>query len=693
MSEEKSETLDLRAWLRPIAAHRRLIAIVTMVVLAATATINLSLTPHYRAQIRILIERNNARVVSFEEIYRLGTGAADYYLTQYEILESRAIAERAMRKLSAEDQAWFEQGNTDPVRKFLAMRRIRPVLKSRLVDIEAEHPDPALAGRVATAMVAAYIQDGKDRRRSASTSAIRHLKEDAGELREQLVAAQEAAQRFKTENRIVSTNDRQTLMSVRLENLSEELSQIERRRREAEARLLTAASTVKNEDLIRNLPEVMTNAVIGSFKRSLLAARAEMSQLAHNYKPKHPRMLGLKDKIASLRGDLEREVCAVYEGMKEEHGRAIIQEANVRGLLEDQKKAILAMAAKLIQYDILRDEAENTRRLHDTMLSRLKEIEVIDGYDTTNVHPIGSVEISKSPVRPRKILNMFLALVVGLALGGLSAFAHEFYDMSLKTAADASRVLEMPVLGLVPLLEGKRKVRGPVDSETLDPHSAISEAFRTIRTSLVFSEAGKDVRSLLVTSCAREDGKSLVSINVATSYARAGRRVLLVDGDMRRPYLHRAFEASHDEGFSSLLIGRRDIEDLVQPTQIENLSFMPCGVIPPNPVELLANGMTPEVLDHMLAQFDMVVFDTPPVGTVSDACVLGTIVERVLFVVRSHATDRRLGRRIVEQLRTVGCSLAGLIMNQTDSRAERYSRDEYLYQSGYVFDEQELSEE
>jgi capsular exopolysaccharide synthesis family protein len=235
------------------------------------------------------------------------------------------------------------------------------------------------------------------------------------------------------------------------------------------------------------------------------------------------------------------------------------------------------------------------------------------------------------------------------------------------------------VLGTVPLMERKPNSQGILDRETLDTRSSISEAFRTIRTALTFSDAGKGTRSLVITSTVKQEGKSLVAINLAVSMARSGKRVLLIDAEMRRGRLHKAFELDNEEGFSSVLLGTRTLSEVEIPTQIENLTVIPRGLIPPDPVELLQNGLTPQLFEEVFEEFDLVIFDSPPTGVVSDACVLATVVDRTIFVVRSLSADRGLCRRAVQQLRSVNTRFAGVILNFADSKADRYGSYGYDY--------------
>jgi capsular exopolysaccharide synthesis family protein len=682
--EQPTGTFDPREFIRILSTQRWLIVSVTAVVLVATALFTFTALPFFRAKLRILIERDNARVVSFQEIYESGTGSDDYYQTQYKILESRAIAEAAFASLAPGDRRWF-MASAQPVELFISLRRILPVQKSRLVDVTAEHPDPAAAARIVDAIVTAYVKNSQDRKSDASSTALVRLQTDAGSLQKKLIEAEKATQEFKTRNEIVSMNDRQSLTAARLERLHEELGDIERARSDAESSFRLAEQAIADASYSEDLPEVLASAVVGNCKKVLLEAQQELSQLAQNYKPLHPRMLALQSRVQAVKEQLREEVKSIYSGLKSRFDRTLHQEADVRKRLEGQKKALIELESKAIQFQILRDEAENTRRLHDTVLSRLKEVQVVTGHETTNVHRIGGPEISPNPVRPRKLLNLAAAVIGGLILACGFAFALDGLDRSIKSPLDATRILALPVLGLVPRLEGKRVERGPLDAETFDPRSDISEVFRTIRTNLTFSSAGKDMRSILVTSAGVGEGKSMVSIHLAVSLARGGKSVLLVDADMRRPRLHRAFRLGDEDGLSSLLIGSRTLAEVALPTGVENLSVLPCGLIPPNPVELIQGAAMKDVIAGILAAFDVVVFDTPPAGVVSDACVLATQVDRALLVVRSFATDRGNVKRTVGLLQDVGATVAGVVLNHADLRANRYGGYDSPY--SYKLDE------
>jgi polysaccharide biosynthesis transport protein len=664
-------SFDVRDLLRILSTQRWLIAVTTAIAIAIAAVLSWTATPYHRAKARVLIERHNANPTSFQEIYQLGTATDDYYSTQHKILESRAIAAAALAKLSPADQATYVSNGRDPIDAFLALRQILPMPKSRLVDVAADHADPAVAARAAEAMVAAYVDNGLERLANASSEALEKLDADARDLQQKLIAAERAAQQYRQEHAIVTTSDRKSLVAARLEKLTEELAEIERVRSDAAARLPSSTANAVDAAWASDLPEVLDNLVIANCKRALLDARAEKSQLAQNFKGRHPRMLAVGNKIQVLETELQFEVETVFRGLRRQLERADSRAADVKQRIAEQTRALLELESKTGGHDLLVEEVEATRKLHDTVLARLKEVQLIHGAERTNVHAIGAPELSRGPVRPRKLLNLLFGLIGGLLLGIGLAFGVDLCDRTIKNEEDVQRLLGLPTLGIVPRLSGKRPADGRLDAETLDERSALSEAFRTIRTALAFSSK-KQLRSLAITSASPSEGKSLAAINLAVAFARGGKRVLLVDADLRRPRLHKAFGLASGEGFSSLLIGSRTLPELAHATPVPNLDLLPCGVIPPNPVELLGGAGMTAALPAMLAAYDLVLFDSPPVGIVSDACVLGALVDHVLFVVRSCRTNRALARRATGHLLATRADVAGTIVNNSDARAQRY---------------------
>jgi len=302
-----------------------------------------------------------------------------------------------------------------------------------------------------------------------------------------------------------------------------------------------------------------------------------------------------------------------------------------------------------------------------------------------------------SPIKPRKALNLLIGLVVGLVLGvGLSFFLDSM-DNSVKTAEEIETNFGIPVLGLIPSIqsEGPRKKKRNGRDEiskiasTLvtkyTPRSPISEAYRAIRTNIQFSKIDAPLRSIVVTSAAPSEGKSTTVANLAFTTALAGAKTLLIDADLRRPVVHSLFGLEREPGMTNILAERLAPEKVIKPSGVENLDILTCGAIPPNPSELLGSQRMKELVQQLKAKYDLVLFDSPPVITVTDTAVLSNQVEGVVLVVLSHGTDRRALARAKSLLSNVNANILGSILNKIDLTGIGSSYDYYYHYHYYYY--------
>ena len=336
------EVFDLREWARVISAHAWWVVIITVAVVVGTAMVNVTATPYYRATQRILLERDSEKVLQVEAAYETRSGDNDYYLTQYKILESAAVARAALDLLPAADRAWFEQKGS-AVDSFMHLCKVVPIRKSRLVDVHTEHPEPKVAEFMAHALVKAFVQNSENRRAAASDSATKRLREDARSLKSKMLEARRVSQDYKARHGIFAIHDRQSLAGFRLQTLNTELAIVERDLSDSDSRLSTASEAVRKGDYSSDLPELLNNKVIAEFKLRVLDFSSKLSQLEEKYKPKHPRITEMRSKVKSARDQLHREVMAVYGGLKHENVRvAKATEKDLEQRLAKQNKLLQA---------------------------------------------------------------------------------------------------------------------------------------------------------------------------------------------------------------------------------------------------------------------------------------------------------------------------------------------------------------
>ena len=399
---------------------------------------------------------------------------------------------------------------------------------------------------------------------------------------------------------------------------------------------------------------------------------------------------------------LEREKRNIVDRVESEYRASLQRETMLAKALERQKGATNELGQKMVQYNILKREAETNQELYNGLLRRIKEAGVTAGLRSSNIHIVDPALIPSQPTRPRKKLNIMLAAVVGL-LGGVSlAFLREHMDNTIKSPSEVERLTGLPLLAVVPkytkLKETGNKKPLPMLAQGEDevdlhaayvvtherPSSHVAEAFRALRTSLLLSQVDSPPQVILVTSALSGEGKTTATLNLGVTLAQLGDRTLVLDGDLRKPALAQGLRGSQDQdaGLTSYLTGRCSLRQAAfSHPFISNLDVMPTGPIPPNPAEILSSQRLREAIGSLRKDYKFIVVDSSPVLSVTDAVILSVLVDRVLLVVRSDETEKAPLLRARDLLASVRCPLLGIIVNA----ANLSSSPHYRYYQYYGF--------
>jgi succinoglycan biosynthesis transport protein ExoP len=686
-------------YVEPLLAHKWIVLAVTLVAATGTTFWTLQQPKIYEAGCTIEYDPNPPRPLgaAVEDVVDpVGAfwSTREFFETQHRILGSRLLADRVIARLNLQESAASLQGRIS----------IEPLDRSRLVMIRVRDRDPERAAQIANTIADTYIQKTIDDRRTSSDSALVYLESQLNVLRDELSTSELALHQFKEEHNVLSLSmeDRQNLIAGEIEHFSEALTQVRTRRVELSSRaqrLRAALHDGEVEDQAAALNSTSAPS-IAAMREALRAKLSERDMLTLRYGEAHPRMRALDEEIAALREQLGREITGFARAAEADLAEAQATERGLRTLVDDAQAAGLDLNLREIEYERLNRQRGNNEKMFSLVLERFAEARLTQGAHATHVRMLDRALPPTSHVSPRVPVNVGAGLGAGLALGIALAFALSRLDRRIKSAEDAER-LGANVLGVLPVIEGakdekrtsKRRPRRRAEGSPRDlivhtqPMSAAAEGFRGIRTNLSFMDVDGDIRALVVTSADPEEGKTTVAANLAISFAQSGKRVLIVDTDLRRPRIHHAFGISHERGVSSVLIGASTFAESVQETDIPNLSVLPCGPIPPNPAELLHHRRFRDLIQQARSQFDLVVFDSPPVGVVTDAAVIAPQVDGVLLVARAEATTRDALRTALRQFRTVGAKLFGMILNGVDPRRGSYGyRTSYYGGRGYYAD-------
>jgi polysaccharide biosynthesis transport protein len=687
--------------------------IASSLIISLVAT--LLMTPKYTAKARIEISREQKNITKVEGLESQGAGRdLEFYQTQYSLLEARSLAERVSRDLRlSSNEAFFvahgTRGNADAtffdqsggpqtaparakrekrvVELLLKNISIAPIRASSLIDVRYTSASPQMSTQIANVWIKQFVEASMDRRYSSTADARKFLEERLTDLRARLEQSERELVEYASAKGIISlgrvqgvdgkTQSERTLIAADLEALNQALAEATADRVSAESRARSGANKEQT-------PDPLTTGGTSQLRQKRAEVAADYARLMVQFEPGYPAARALAEQLRVLDNSIAGE-----EGRLT--GREVGRSANVR--LNDyraaaQRESELARRVKTlksrldlqqrdsIQYNIYQREADTNRQLYDALLQRYKEIGVA-GVAANNIAIVDTADVPDKPSSPNLPLNMALALFAGFGLAGLATFALDQIDEGLRDPGQVNRLLQIPLLGSVPDIEED-------DTLTLlgDAKSILSEAYLSIRSNLAFSTDHGVPRALMVTSTRPAEGKSTTSFALATMLGRTGKKVLLLDADMRSPSMHEFLSLENKMGLSNFLAGENNWQQFLLPTAVKGLSLMPAGPTPPSAAELLSSDRMLLLVRQVLENFDHVVVDSPPILGLADAPLLSRAVEGCVFVVEAEGVAVRGIKTSLGRLQAVHGHVFGVVLTKLKQRQAGYGYG-YGYGDGY----------
>jgi len=677
--------LDLRGYAKIVFKRRWTVIAFFVVVVSTVLVISLLQTKIYRATATLQIESEAPNVLSIKEIVALGSNNywehKEYYQTQFLIIRSKAIAAAVIDRLNLMTTDPFFSSMHDPERSFINLTGVQPMPNSQLVLVHFDHPDAQQAARICNALVETYQEENLQRRLDASKEARTWLDDETEDMGVQVRQSENALQAYKEKHGIVSFEGRQNVVLDEVGNLSLALTEAKRVRIEKET-LFDEARQARNKgrEALLAFSPVMQDPLVQSLISERYMLERERSELAERYKEKHPLMERNSAKLELVERQLRAQIETILKSIETDYHLAAQRESELGLALEESKTQAIALIQKEIDYKVLERDAKSNQVLWELIQQRAKETSIAQNLQTNNVRIVDRAERPKTHIRPKRRLNMMLAIMLGI-VGGISlAFFFEFLDNTIKTQEDIDRGLEMPFLGVIPSFDtdDDANVREELFTHRY-PKSSITESLRAIRTSITFSTPDKQIQRMLITSAGPQEGKSTTVINLGIIFAQSGKTVCLVDSDLRRPRIHRAFGLEKNLGLTNLIVGEAEVEDVLVDSGVPNLTLLLCGPIPPNPSELLGSPKMHEIVDKLSERFDIVLYDSPPVVAVTDAVVLSRMMDGVVLIVKTGKTTIDMAIKAKNQLTDVGSHLVGAVLNDFNLRGEGYRYYYYYY--------------
>lgn len=715
-----------------VLRRRRWIVYLSVIAVTLAALLGSFLvTPLYRSTVTLQIERQSPDILTFRDLGRIDHSWAaysDFYQTQYRILSSTPVARDAVERLGLTGHPEFETvtaGKPGLIARAIALiprRRssvatpdpldaaamrvqgaltVSPVRNSQLVEVSWVSTDQQLAADVANAVADAYVRFIIRSQHSTSGQAEEFLVDQIGELRREIAEIESQLQVYGESRRIVSVDEASNITLQALQDIAA-------RRTAAQTALAAADAAYRSvrEAPADALPEVLQSSLIARLREEYAAYEAEFSVKSRRFKDGWPEMQTLQAKLERSRERLELETERIADQVRAsreaEYRKALNEVRNFDGLLAEQEHSAQRLKRDAVEFLNYQSEVEKKRETLDQLVRRQGEMSLttrlMDAETSpTNIRIMQRATPPLAPYRPDTRTNLILGLLFGVSLGVMLAFFLDYLDNTINSTQELERVCSLPLLAVIPrhgealsrMRRGTVPTVEPVRSfdhvSFQDGRAAASEAYRELRTAILMSHPGEPPRRIVVTSALPEEGKTATAINLATVLAQLGRRVLLVDTDLRRPRLHRAFERPNREGVSTYLSGLEDdTARLIVPTPVEHLDLLPSGPIPPNPSELLNSARFAELGGRLIEQgYDHVLFDSPPSLSVSDARIIAAHVDTGILVVRAGRTPRQSVKVAAARFAGDAGARFGVVLNDLDRLAQRGGYEAYRYDEPY----------
>lgn len=698
-----STNVHAREYLRVFYKQRWMIALVVVVLVTIVTVATFRMTPIYEASSRLEINGEMPDMTSLRDLFTIMPTDEEFLQTQVKILQSDDLAMQTVRSLRLHERPEFSVRAPEAPRDapfspaeevkligvFKGGLNVQLVRSSRLVELKFASADPKLAADIVNALSDTYIESNFRKKYESTVQASAWMEGQLKELRLQMEKAHEALVSYERTNQIFSLNEGQNVTVQKLGELSHELTlaQSERIARESQLQL------VKSRRL-DDLPAVAQSGLIQTLQQKHAELRNQYAETRSTFGPNYPKVQQLEKMVEENQRQLEAEKQRVANRIESEYQAATQRETLLRRAVDAQKTEANVMNARLVEYNLLKREYTTNQQLYESLLQRLKEAGISAGLRSNNVHVVDRARPPLSPVRPRKMLNVAVSLMVGLVLGCVLALFSEYLDNSIKTPEEVEHLLNLPALGIIPsvasvnsgplprALPGAEAKSSSSDLATVvRPQSVVSEAYRALRTSILLSTSKHPPQVILITSGQPREGKTTTALNLSITLAQRGDRVVLIDSDLRRPRVHRAFQMSNQSGLSSYLAGASPIDKVIRAAPgVPNLFVITAGPTPPNPAELLSSEPVTALFSELRRQFDFVVLDSPPAITVADAMILAAHADGVILVAHGGATSRDSLRHARKLLAAANARMLGVVLNNVDMRSADYK---YYYSYYY----------
>jgi len=725
----REKEINLRDYLNILRKRKLIIFSIFIIVFTVVLIKTLTATPIYEASTRLLIEKTDASPLMPN--YGYTSYDPEFLQTQAQIITSLPVAKKVVRQLNLDqtydryvagrDESGFsvtavvgwikglyavvakitnnvfakpvktlqeieeqEISRADLIAEMIRSSvTVEPLEETKIVNVSFMSANPELALIIANATAKAYIDQLLEMKLQASNYNRKWMgikgEEEAGKLKK----AKKALNEYMKANDIVTIEDRATIIPQKLAQLSTGLAQAETRQKELETLYAKIRRSQNNYEELETIPVIADDSVLKLIRDQILKVEQNIMEQSNKYGPKHPVMDRVNSELAILKTKRNQEIRHIIRTVKNRYELANSNTRDLREMLDNTKKQAVNLNEKFIQYEILRREIENHQNLFNALTSKADEQSITEKAQNINVWVVEKAQLPDFPSKPNRKRNILLGIIMGLFGGvGLALFL-EYLDNTIKTPDDVEDKYNLPVLTTVSKIKDKTKTLYKLVLD--EPSSAFAESFKSLRASIMLSSSDSPPKTILITSMAPKDGKTTIASNLAMAIAGSGSKVLIIDCDLRRPMLHQVFGLENKTGLSTFISGTSGIT-IIRDGLPENLSIIPSGPIPPNPSELMISKRLKDLIRSLKNKYDFIIFDTPPIISVSDTLIISKIVDASLIVTRFGKTTYEMMSYGMKQLAGIEAKVIGTVINAVDEKKSgyyyyHYNKEYYQYYS------------
>lgn len=658
-------------------------------------------TPIYEAVTSIQIEPRLPDLLGTGDIFNVAAAAGnsgEYYRQQKKVLMSYTLAKQTVEQndlvskmLSRNEQKLLSHDDQVDIvtRRLQRMLMVRYPDQDRTFYISVRDPSAKFAAELANDHAQTYLNYAKGLLTLDTGEATSALQAEFNAAEAKLRAAEEKIYKFQADNDMIAVTleERQNLVAQNILAFTQKINDQTAKVIELNAKLGQMERESKQDVLSNPIVLMGDNPSYETLRATYYTERTHLLELEKDLGPKNTDYLAQKQKVDELYKALQGEVSILVEGTSDLQKAANVTNQGLNVELEKYKTEAKALSPKIVIYNELQRQRKDLEDQYNILRSRLAATQMTGNMSgiLSNVRPLDPALVPSVPAWPSMRLNVVIAGALALVAGIGIVFLLVFLDRSIKTTSDAIQSAGAPVLGIIPMLTESDLSKSDDRSRDMyvheHPTSRVAECCRSLRTNIMFSAADQRSKTIVVCSANPREGKTTSVIYLGTTMAQSGQRVLLIDTDMRRPRLHASLGLPRQPGLSNLILGDENYDALIKPTEVPNLFVLPCGPLPPNPAELVMTKRFETVLAELGERFDRIILDSPPIGAVTDAVVLSRRTDGVILVVRASKTMRDELKRSASQVRDVGGSIFGVIVNEfnTSDRGAYY----YSYYGTY----------